>query len=83
MSKSAKILGCLCLAVTLNAVGSETAAMTPPKYLEIKSFQKCLSEKDMGGYTAWCMPAKRAKVCPRSSWKALKKLTGDDKMPAC
>lgn len=83
MSKFAKLLGLLSLIFTLNTFGSETVGMTQPKYLEILDFKKCLADKDMGTYTALCMPAKRAKACPRKSWRALKKLTGDDKVPAC
>lgn len=83
MSQPAKALGLLGLVFTLNAFGAEAVGMMPPKYLEIPDFKKCLADKDMGTYTALCMPAKRVKECPRKSWRALKKLTGDDKVPAC
>ena len=76
--KQKAVLGLLLLiAVT------PTFALPAPKYLAIKDFNLCLQEKNMGTYSAWCMPAKKATACPKASWKALKRLKNNDKVPTC
>lgn len=60
-----------------------TFAATPPKYLAIKDFNLCLQEKNMGTYSVWCLPSKKASACPKASWKALKRLKNRDKVQAC
>ena len=70
-------------ALLLLTAAMETFAVPPPKYLEVKDFKKCLAEKDMGTYRAWCLPAKKPEACPKESWEQLNNLTGRDKVPGC
>lgn len=58
-------------------------AALPPKYLEVDEFGQCLAEQSKGTYTAWCMPVKRPKACPRPSWEHLRTLKGRDAVPPC
>ncbi len=72
------ILG-LCLAM----VCVFCAAALPPQYLQVDKFQKCLAQESKGSYSAWCMPSKRMKACPKASWKQLGELKGRDAVPPC
>lgn len=71
------------LSLLLLTIVNPSFAATPPKYLAIKDFNLCLQEKNMGTYSVWCMPSKKAKECPKNSWKALKRLKNADKLPTC
>lgn len=74
-----KIILSLLLLTTVNP----SFAATQPKYLAIKDFNLCLQEKNMGTYSVWCMPIKKATACPKASWKALKRLKNRDKVKTC
>ena len=68
----------------MDVLAAETGVgALPPKYLEIKEFQKCLADKSMGTATAWCLPVKKPASCPRKSWHQLRGLTGEDKILRC
>ena len=58
-------------------------AVLPPKYLAIKDFQQCLGTKDIGTWSAWCMPDEKPASCPDESWSKLGGLTGKDQVPNC
>lgn len=58
-------------------------ALPAPKYLAIKDVQKCLSETTKDTATFVCVPSKKPTQCPSSSWKKLKSLKGEQKVPAC
>lgn len=73
----------LCLSALLACCASSALAVTPPKYLAVKDFKQCLAEQQHGSYTTWCLPPKRAKACPRASWKQLRGLKGEDALPPC
>ncbi|WP_119342569.1 hypothetical protein [Facilibium subflavum] len=45
--------------------------MLPPKYLEVKDYQKCLQTRDNGSWQSWCLPQQKPKDCPQDSWDAL------------
>jgi hypothetical protein len=66
-------------------VSSETATKTtnikPPKYLSVPDYQKCLGQKDMGTWKAWCLPENQPKGCPNASWKQIK--FGFDGLDGC
>ena len=59
------------------------ATVLPPKYLDVPDFQQCLSKQSAGSYDTVCLPAARPAQCPKSSWRALSRLSGDQKMPRC
>ena len=67
----------------LSVAALDLFAAFPPKYLDVKDFDRCLTEKDMGSYRAWCLPAKKPATCPKESWQQLNQLTGPDKVPDC
>ena len=67
----------------LSVVALGIWAALPPKYLDIKDFDHCLTAKDMGSYRAWCLPATKPAACPQESWRQLNQLTGPDKVPGC
>jgi len=71
------------IAAWLSASAASSHAALPPKYLEVNEFGKCLAEQSGGTYTAWCMPVKRPKACPRPSWEQLRALKGHDAVPPC
>jgi len=58
-------------------------AVLPPKYLSVPNFEQCLATKNMGSWTAWCMPKTKPYSCPDASWQALNSLTGRDRMQSC
>ena len=58
-------------------------AVLPPRYLGVKSFQKCLSTEPQGSAKVWCTPARKPAACPKASWKQLAALKGPDQVPAC
>ncbi|MDP3478333.1 MAG: hypothetical protein Q8R88_01085 [Desulfoprunum sp.] len=64
-------------------LATNSFAALPPKYLEVKEFQQCLSTQKIDTYEVWCMPAKKILSCPATSWKELKALAGIDKLPKC
>jgi len=72
----------LCV-LSLPTAATQVFAALPPKYLEVKDFDRCLADKDMGSYHAWCLPAEKPIECPKDAWQQLNKLTGPDKVPAC
>lgn len=71
--------GMICAMVPLGSA----EAVQAPQYLSIPSFQQCLSTQTMGSYDAVCLPMARPKQCPTASWRALRRLSGDQKMPHC
>merc|ERR1712180_415682 len=47
----------------------------PPEYLKVPHWKDCLGSKDMGLWTAVCMPATiQSDKCPYSSWLKLKEI---------
>lgn len=58
-------------------------AVLPPRYLSVPDFQQCLSQQSKGTYDTVCLPAARPAHCPAASWKALRRLSGDQKVPRC
>ena len=75
----ALVFGALCAALSLG----HAQALTPPKYLSIPHVRQCLSEKSAGSYNTVCLPAARPAQCPKSSWRALYRLDGDERPPGC
>ena len=73
----------LTLAAALTAIALPGHAALPPKYLSVPSFKQCLAEQSEGSYRSWCQPAQKPKACPRSSWRQLRALQGQDALPAC
>jgi len=71
------------LATTLMTIVTSSFAVLPPKYLGIKDFDKCLADKQIDTYRAWCIPARKPNDCPKSSWKQLRALSGQDRIPRC
>lgn len=67
----------------LAALTVTSFAALPPKYLEVKAFDKCLAEQQQSGFQTWCLPAKKAAACPATSWKQLRALKGPDAVPHC
>jgi hypothetical protein len=67
----------------LASVAISSHAALPPKFLQIKGFEQCLGTHQIDTYTAWCMPAKKMKNCPQTSWNQLKALSGNDKIADC
>lgn len=47
------------------------ANVTPPHYLDVKGFKKCLKSKSMGSWDAWCLPARKPAGCSHASWHEL------------
>ena len=43
----------------------------PPDYLSVKGFKDCLSIKNMGGWTAYCLPHEKPENCANDSWSKL------------
>lgn len=43
-------------------------ALLPPKYLSVPHFKSCLSQKNMGTWTAYCLPQKKPRACPLNAW---------------
>ncbi len=72
----------LCLSL-LVSVTANASAVLPPKYLGVADFQKCLATKNMGTWSAWCMPASKPASCPDDSWTQLNGLTEKDRVPGC
>lgn len=70
-------------ATTLMTGFTNGFAALPPKYLGIKDFDKCLTDKQVDTYRAWCIPVRKPKACPKSSWKQLRSLSGQDRIPRC
>ena len=64
-------------------VAAQAADVLPPAYLGLDRFQQCLMEQPRGSYRSWCMPEKRPQACPKTSWKQLRSLQGDQRIPAC
>lgn len=73
----------LVLATTLMTMVTSSFAVLPPKYLGIKDFDKCLTDRQVDTYRALCIPASKPKACPRLSWKQLRSLKGQDRIPRC
>lgn len=73
------LVGMICAATPL----SYAEAVQAPQYLSIPNFQQCLSKQSMGSYDAVCMPAARPAQCPAASWRSLRRLSGDQKVPVC
>lgn len=71
------------LATALMTIVTSSFAVLPPKYLGIKDFDKCLTDKQVDTYRALCIPANKPKACPKSSWKQLRSLSGQDRIPRC
>lgn len=57
------------LASLLLPLGAQAAL--PPAYLSVPDFQQCLSQKQNGTFTEWCLPAQQPQGCPDDSWSAL------------
>ncbi|MCL5261024.1 MAG: hypothetical protein M1561_05020 [Gammaproteobacteria bacterium] len=70
-------------AALLLIISASIFAVLPPKYLSVKNFKQCLGTKNMGTWSAWCMPATKPATCPDNSWKELNKLTGRDRLSNC
>ncbi|WP_365305869.1 hypothetical protein [uncultured Thiodictyon sp.] len=85
LTKLCGMVGTLLLPITAMVVlaAEPVVGALPPKYLEVKDFQRCLADKNMGASTAWCLPAKKPATCPRESWHQLRRLSGEDKIPRC
>jgi hypothetical protein len=71
------------MVLLLTSIAISSHAALPPKYLQIKGFEQCLSTHQVDTYTAWCMPAKKMKNCPQTSWNQLTALSGNDKLADC
>lgn len=71
------------LATTLVTLVTSGFAVLPPKYLGIKDFDKCLTDRQVDTYRALCIPASKPNACPRASWKQLRLLNGQDRIPRC
>ena len=56
----------ICSALFAGVVANVFAVL-PPKYLAIKDFKQCLAVKNMGTWSAWCLPQKRPDKCPADS----------------
>lgn len=54
-----------------------------PLYLSIPQFKSCLSTRQEGTASWWCMPASQPEACPTSSWQALNALQGRERLPQC
>lgn len=70
-------------ALLLAAVALGAGAASPPAYLRVPDFNRCLAEQDQGGYRTWCLPAERPAACPEASWQQLQDMTGADRVPEC
>ncbi len=73
------VLGLICSTIPLEYAN----AVVPPRYLSVPNFQQCLSQQSRGTYDIVCLPAARPAQCPAASWKALRRLSGDQKVPRC
>lgn len=78
-----KLLFLVICSLLLMGVVVNVCAVLPPKYLAIKDFKQCLGSKDMGTWSAWCLPSKKPDACPADSWKQLTQLTGKERVPNC
>ena len=65
------------------ALATSSFAALPPKYLGVKDFDKCLSELKVDTYSVRCMPSKKPKACPSTSWKKLNNLSSAEKLLVC
>lgn len=65
------------------AMASQAVGVLPPRYLSVPQFQQCLSSQSKGSYDTLCRPATRPAACPTASWRALRRLSGSDKLPRC
>ena len=45
--------------------------------------QEYCGEKDMGTWTAGCVPDAKPDACTEAAWTALAALEGDEALPAC
>jgi hypothetical protein len=43
----------------------------PPAYLSVPGFKDCLSKKQMGTASVWCVPAAKTANCADASWSQL------------
>lgn len=66
-----KVLLTLIFSFCLLSIALNSNALLPPRYLSIPDFQRCLGTKNMGTWTAWCIPQARPIKCPQSSWHEL------------
>ena len=71
------------LSLPLFSQDDETTSVLPPKYLSIPNFQLCLGEKDMGTWTSYCMLKTKPAKCPKTSWRQLNELKGNDRLIDC
>jgi hypothetical protein len=78
-----KTLLVLGVSLALTVVALTANAVLPPKYLSVPNFNQCLGNKDMGTWTAWCMPASKPAACSAESWQQLEQLTNADRLPEC
>ena len=49
-------------------------ALITPKYLSVNKFESCLALKDYGSWKGWCLPDKKPKSCPATSFSQLQSL---------
>lgn len=63
----------LCLSLLLSSC-SILAGGTPPKYLAVEDYDKCVKSYATDNGRAICIPLKKPKACPKDSWKELKGL---------
>ena len=71
------------LLAALLTAATHASAVLPPRYLAIPAFEKCLAEQQNGSFQTWCMPATKLRACPQESWRALRQLKGNEKLPLC
>ena len=78
-----KLPGVVLLGMVCSVAAIESIAALPPKYLEVEGFQQCLTVKEVGSYSVWCMPEEKPDSCSVESWKKLLELSGNDQLPEC
>jgi len=59
----------------LNTLVPQCQGALPPAYLTIPNWKHCAGEKEMGTWTAHCIPAEKPPACPEASWTELKEKT--------
>lgn len=58
-------------------------AMTPPAYLSVEGWKKCVSQERLRSAKVICLPSERPYRCSRSSWRELKYIAMDNGIARC
>ena len=70
--KYIKITFCL-LILSSNSVFALHQQALPPAYLSVDGFDACLSSKEIGSSSQYCLPNQKPEGCTTNAWSDLQK----------